>query len=116
MPLSIYMDAHVPAAITAGLRRRGVDVLTSQDDGSDRWPDERLLERATALGRVLFSQDDDLLRVAAEWQQQRRPSKGIIYSHQLSAGIGTLIKDLELVLSCCTVDELADRVTYLPLK
>jgi hypothetical protein len=34
MPLSLYMDVHVPAAITAGLRRRGVDVLTSQEDGT----------------------------------------------------------------------------------
>jgi hypothetical protein len=35
MPLPVYMDVHVPAAITAGLRRRGIDVLTSQEDGSD---------------------------------------------------------------------------------
>ena len=25
-------------------RRRGIDVLTSQEDGSDRWPDDRLLD------------------------------------------------------------------------
>jgi hypothetical protein len=53
------MDVHVPAAITSGLRRRGIDVLTSQEDGSERLPDDRLLERSTQLGRVLFSQDDD---------------------------------------------------------
>jgi hypothetical protein len=116
MPLPLYMDVHVPAAITSGLRRRGVDVLTSQEDGSDRWPNDRLLERATALGRVLFSQDDDLLRLAAEWQQQGRASSGVVYAHQLSAGIGTLVKDLELVLSCCNAGELMGRVTYLPLK
>jgi Domain of unknown function (DUF5615) len=49
MALPLYMDVHVPAAITAGLRRRRIDVLTSQEDGSDRWPDDRLLERATQL-------------------------------------------------------------------
>ncbi|MCI0334522.1 MAG: DUF5615 family PIN-like protein [Planctomycetes bacterium] len=103
-------------SITAGLRRRGIDVHTSQEDGSDQWPDDRLLERATVLGRVLFSQDDDMLRVAADWQRQGRSSSGVIYAHQLSAGIGTLVKDLELVLSCCTANELANRVTYLPLK
>jgi hypothetical protein len=116
MPLPLYMDVHVPAAITAGLRRRGIDVLTSQDDGSDRWPDDRLLDRATELGRVLFSQDDDLLALAAKWQLQGRASRGVIYAHQLSAGIGSLVSDLELVLSCCAAVELANGVTYLPLK
>jgi len=28
MPTALYMDHHVPRAITAGLRSRGVDVLT----------------------------------------------------------------------------------------
>ena len=32
MALTIYMDVHIPAAITDGLRRHGLDVLTSQDD------------------------------------------------------------------------------------
>ena len=44
MAWPVYMDVHVPAAITAGLRRRGLDVLTSQEDGSDTLSDERLLE------------------------------------------------------------------------
>lgn len=116
MPLAVYMDVHVPAAITAGLRRRSVDVLTSQEDGTDRWADDQLLDRAHAIGRVLFSQDDDMLRLANEWQRTGRPTRGVIYAHQLSAGIGTLVRDLELVLSCCTEVELAGRVTYLPLK
>ena len=116
MPQRLYVDVHVPAAITAGLRRRGMDVLTSQEDGSNRLPDDQLLRRSTALGRVLFSQDDDLLAIAAQWQLDGIPFNGVVYAHQLSAGIGRLISDLELVLSCCSAAELADRVTYLPLK
>jgi hypothetical protein len=34
------MDHHVDAAITEGLRRRGVDVLTSREDGTTTWDDE----------------------------------------------------------------------------
>ena len=94
MPLLLYMDVHVPAAITAGLRRRGIDVLTSQEDGSDRLSDDRLLARATELGRVLFSEDDDLLALAARWQHEGAAFSGVIYAHQLSAGIGTLVSDL----------------------
>jgi hypothetical protein len=52
------MDVHVPAAITRGLLLREVDVLTAQLDGTTRLEDPELLDRATELGRVLFSQDD----------------------------------------------------------
>jgi hypothetical protein len=31
------MDVHVPLPITRGLRRRGVDVLTAQDDNTQRY-------------------------------------------------------------------------------
>lgn len=33
MSLAFYIDEHVPRAITIGLRLRGVDVLTVQEDG-----------------------------------------------------------------------------------
>jgi predicted nuclease of predicted toxin-antitoxin system len=51
------MDVHVPQAITDQLRRRGVDVLTAIEDSSAELTDEELLERASSLERVLFTQD-----------------------------------------------------------
>jgi hypothetical protein len=32
MAVGVYMDVHIPRAITNGLRLRGVDVLTAQQD------------------------------------------------------------------------------------
>ena len=55
------MDEHVHRAITSGLRLRGVDVLTAQEDGRRKTADSLLLDRATELQRVLFSQDEDFL-------------------------------------------------------
>lgn len=49
------MDVHVPYGITLGLRLRGIDVLTAQDDQHELAADTELLDRATALRRVLFS-------------------------------------------------------------
>lgn len=43
--LRLYMDVHVNAAITAGLRRRRVEVLTAREDGSTRFEDTELLDR-----------------------------------------------------------------------
>jgi len=37
------MDVHVKAAITAGVRRRGIDVITAQEDGATRLEDIPLL-------------------------------------------------------------------------
>ena len=51
MSLSLYMDVHVPAAITDGLRRRGVDVLTSQEDGTREADDSELLRATRELRR-----------------------------------------------------------------
>jgi hypothetical protein len=34
LSVRLYMDVQVPRAITEGLRVRGVDVLTAQDDGA----------------------------------------------------------------------------------
>jgi hypothetical protein len=54
MPIKLYMDQHVPRAITVGLQLRGVRVVTAFEDGASRFDDAALLDRATALGCVLF--------------------------------------------------------------
>ena len=58
MALTLYMDQHVPKAITVGLRLRGVDVVTAYEDGAAELKDSELLDRAQTLKRVLFTQDD----------------------------------------------------------
>jgi len=116
MPLGLYMDVHIPAAVTEGLRLRKIDVLTSQEDGTREIEDEFLLDRAAVLGRLLFSQDRDLLRIATQWQQAGKFFPGIVFSPQIETSIGRLIEDLELLATYCSAEELADQVTYLPLQ
>jgi uncharacterized protein DUF5615 len=116
MALSFYMDVHVPAAITQGLRRRGIDVLTSQDDGTRQASDEQLMTRATELGRVLISQDEDLLVVTARWLAVRQMFSGLIFMPQQAGSIGRYIDDLELMGVCCTQAEMQSHVHYLPLR
>jgi hypothetical protein len=54
LPVKLYFDHNVSRAISQGLRLRGVDVLTAYEDRNQRLPDPELLDRAHALGRVLF--------------------------------------------------------------
>ena len=115
MSLGLYMDVHVPAAITRGLLLRSVDVLTAQLDGTTRMEDPDLLNRATRLQRVLFSQDEDLLAEATRRQRSGESFGGVIYAHQLRITIGRAIADLEILGQAGTIGEFANRVEYLPL-
>jgi predicted nuclease of predicted toxin-antitoxin system len=72
VPLYLYMDVHIPRAITNGLGRRGVEVLTAQEDGTAELDDPPLLDRATELNRLLYTQDDDLLAEARRRQTDGR--------------------------------------------
>ena len=110
------MDVHVPDAITVGLRLRRVDVSMAQADGARRLSDALLLDRATALGRVLFSQDEDLLREAAQRQQQGGSFAGVIYAHQLKVTIGRCVGDLERLAHAGAPEDFANRVQCLPLR
>jgi Domain of unknown function (DUF5615) len=116
MPAKLYFDVHIPSAVTEGLRRRGVDVLTSQEDGTREQPDEILLQRAVDLERILFSQDTDLLALANQWQAVGRSFPGVVYSAQLGISLGRLVEDLELLAYCAAPEELSSRVIHLPLR
>ncbi|MFL6216038.1 MAG: DUF5615 family PIN-like protein, partial [Blastocatellia bacterium] len=82
MPLTLYMDHHVKLEVTTGLRLRNVDVLTAYEDGAHQLDDAALLDRARQSGRVLFTQDDDLLREATRRQEANIEFAGVIYAHQ----------------------------------
>lgn len=115
MSLRRHMDANVPRAIAEGLRLRGVDVLTAQEDGAGTSSDPALMDRVTSLGWVLFSQDHDLLAEAAKRQREGLPFSGLVYSHQTRLGIGECIRELELLAKACNPEEFANRVEYFPL-
>jgi predicted nuclease of predicted toxin-antitoxin system len=82
------MDEHIHQGITDGLRQRGVDVLTVQEDGRTGTPDPLILDRATELQRVIFTQDQDFLAEANRRQVEGMSFAGVIYAHQRLVTIG----------------------------
>jgi hypothetical protein len=108
------MDHHVPAAITAGLRQRGVDVLTCHEDGKAREKDDRLLERATELGRTLFTLDDVFLAIAHQWLQDGREFASLVYAHQLGITLGQAVRDLELISRALEPADMRNRLEFIP--
>lgn len=115
MPLALYMDHHVPQAITYGLRLRDIEVLTAYEDDAYELEDADLLDRATELNRTLFTQDDDLLAEGARRQIANIPFCGIIYAHQLRVSIGRCVRDLEVLAKAGEPDDLKNEIIFLPL-
>jgi predicted nuclease of predicted toxin-antitoxin system len=116
MPIPFYMDEHIPKAITLGLRLRGVDVLTAQEDGQEGKSDPELLDRACALRRVVFTFDDDLLSEAAKRQREGKAFCGVIYAHPLNISIGKCISDLHVIGQAGEPEDMENRVEFLPLR
>lgn len=116
MAIALYMDVHVPQAITNQLRRRGIDVLTAFDDETQEFPDSRLLARATQLNRILFTQDIRFRVLAETWQIEGKPFSGLIFGHQLGGTIGQFVKDLELIARSSEPDEWINTVEYISFK
>lgn len=115
MSLALYMDHHVPYPVTRGLRTRGIDVLTAQEDGTQTAEDRNILQRATELGRLLFTQDEDFLAISAEKQRTGERFTGVAFAPQNRVTIGDCVRDLEMIAKLIERDEAVNQVYYLPL-
>lgn len=114
MAVGLYTDVHISAAVIRALRLRGVDVLTSVEDQTRRFPDQKLLDRATDLERILYTQDDDLVREAMSRIRNGIHFSGVVYSHQLRSPVGQCVADLEIIAKITDPDQLSGLLEYIP--
>jgi len=105
----------VRRAVTEGLRLRALNVLPAPADGTARLLDPALLDRAMRQGRVLFTQDEDLLAEATRRLRAGIPFAGVVYAHQLRVTIGRCIVDREPIAKATDLEDWHGRVEYLPL-
>ena len=111
MPQTIrfHLDEHCPTAVVDGLRRRGIDVVTTVEANLRSAKDEAHLAYWFAQGRVLFTQDEDFLRLHAAGS----PHAGIAYCHQETRSVGEIIRGLQLIWEVYDPEEMAGRIEYL---
>jgi len=102
-----YTDEHVGKAVVRALRRRGVDVLTTPEAGLLNAPDEDHMARAREEGRVIFTQDDDFLRLAVG-----SVHAGIVYASQATP-LRAIISGLMLIHQVLGAEEMMNHVEYL---
>lgn len=100
-----YTDEQVSRAVIRGLRQRGVDVTSVPE--ADKLGEEHLAF-ALAEGRVIFTQDDDFLRLAAGGKVHA----GIVYAPQ-HIPVGRIIQGLMLIHALLTAEEMIGKVEFL---
>jgi hypothetical protein len=88
---------------------------TAFEDGTHRLQDPDLLDQSIARGRVLYTNDVDLVVEARRRQHTGQPFAGVIYAQQGSLGIGHQIEELELAAKATEPEELANTLLFLPL-
>src|SRR5687768_8307755 len=115
MPVRLYMDVHIPVAITQQLRIRGVDVLSAMEEKTNRLSDADLLSLATNLDRVLFTHDIRFRALAEQWQRDGKDFSGLLFGPAEGASVGQYVKDLELIAKASEPIEWRNVVAYLPL-
>jgi predicted nuclease of predicted toxin-antitoxin system len=115
MAAALYLDVHVPLAVAYQLRRRGVDVVHSIEEQTNRLEDDKLLDLASQLGRVVVTQDVRFRAMAEGWQRQGRPFVGLVFGSQRGTNVGRLVKDLEILAKATDVAEWKGQVLHLPL-
>ena len=106
--VSFYLDEHVPKAVARGLRLRGVDVLTVAEAGLLGASDREHIARASEEGRVIFTLDDDFLRLHAESTDHA----GIVHAAQ-GLSIGEIVHGLMLIRQILTPAEMRGHVEFL---
>lgn len=111
--IALYRDEHVLSSIAEGSQLRGIDVPTTQDDERNATDGSILMDRALELGRVMFSEDADMLSEAARRQRTQLHFAGLIHTNLQKARIGYYISELELICRACEQVEFENAVQYI---
>jgi hypothetical protein len=106
--IKFYLDEHVARAIAAGLRRRGIDVLTAGEANMLSADDEEHLQLAVEQERVIFTQDADFLRL----HDRGVPHCGIVYAPQHTR-IGPIVNGLTLIFQVMSPEEMQNHVEFI---
>ena len=111
MPRTIrfHLDENCSQAIAEGLRRRGVDVTTTPEVGLLGTLDEEQLAYCRAEGRVIFSYDEDMLRLAAAGVEH----VGVTFCQQRKRSVGDIVRGLVLMWERLEPHDMLGRVKYL---
>lgn len=106
--LRFYLDEMVPPAVASGLRRREVNVLTTQEAGQVGASDDEQLAFANRKSRTVFTMDEDFLEMAVT-----ETRCGIVFLAQRRFSVGRAVHGLYRLWETRTPDSIRGLVEFL---
>lgn len=107
--IKFHLDENITLAIANGLRRRGIDVTTTPEQGMIGQSDEQQLAFSLSQERVIFTQDTDFLRL----HHSGLSHAGIVDCPQTSKSIGEILQGLVLIWEVLNAEEMNNHLEYL---
>ena len=107
--IKFHLDENVSNAVAKGLRRGGIDVSTTSEESLISMSDEQQLKFSFIQNRVIFTQDDDFLKL----HQSGVEHSGIVYCHKDSRSTGEIIEALRLIWECLTPSDMYQKIEYI---
>lgn len=111
--IRIYTDESVDVAIAQGLQRRGVEAFSARDRDKLGLTDEEQFIFAGEEKATIFTHDADFLRIAAKWNDEGKTHCGVIYCHQNAHGIGDCVRNLKILATVLTSEDMINHIEFL---
>ncbi len=110
--LRFYFDESVELAVSEQLAVGKIDVVSAHSLEKLGDEDVNHLQRATEMGRILCTYDNDFLVLATEGVEHA----GIVYAHQQKTSIGDWVRGIRALHTRLTAEEIRGQVVFLSLK
>lgn len=97
-----------------GLRKRGVDVLTSLEAGTTEETDDAQLAFATAQGRgIYFFNVGDFYDLHSRWLSAQRSHAGIVLAQPQQFSVGEQFRRLVRLVNALSPEKMQNRLEFL---
>lgn len=103
-----YLDEHVSRAIEHGLQQRLIDAVRAFSAGNQGADDAAHLAYATELGRVVYTNDTDFLRLHALGNSHA----GIVYA-PVGISVREAVEGLAVIHQVLSAEEMQNHVGFL---
>lgn len=112
MPVKLYLDENIDVSVAAGLRRRGIDVVTARDRGKLGATDEEHLALASSEDRLLVTHDiADFAKLHQRWLAEGKEHAGIALSDMVAPGV--MVRRIVRLCESVSPDETKNRLLFL---
>ncbi|MFO0870383.1 MAG: DUF5615 family PIN-like protein [Pirellulales bacterium] len=111
----LYVDEDASeSSVVAGLRARGVDLVTTVEANRCGTSDAEQLKFATELGRVIYTFNaGDFARLHREYLQAGRPHAGIVVIPEQRYSIGQKVRRLAAFVHSSSAESMTSRIEFL---